>query len=666
MVIHRLNWNRFKNSIAFRYLSVATTLVVTLQLSLGFWQSRRTYQRQLNQLERKAERQTLFLSAVTPEAILDLDFLNLETLMQQTTEDKDIVYSVILNRQGQPLTRFMNENDPLIAELKQDNILSSLQILDQNSEVRKIRQPVISSETLLGEVVLGYTIKNVLQDLYQATIINILTALFVSLLLAIFTVFLFHRQVGNPLDKLANLAQALTDGELDQRVEISHTHEQDEVGRLSTAFNQMAQQLQQTLEGLQQNNKTLAFTNAELARATRLKDEFLASMSHELRTPLNSVIGLSQALTQEVYGSLNERQTVSLERIFNSGQHLLSLINDILDLAKIESGKEELRISPVQISILCHASMDFIRRQAELKELELNCQLNIEDDILEVDDRRMKQILINLLNNAVKFTPKQGKVTLKVEGDLENKLISFSVIDTGIGIAQEDMNQLFQSFVQIESSLSRRYEGTGLGLALVRRIVELHGGSVAVESEVGKGSEFKVTLPWKRSQPGMKLPTPEVKAKESTKPIPAGQLLILLAEDNENNIVMLSDYLSFKGYHLVFAKNGLEAISLAKERKPQLILMDIQMPKMDGIEATRWIRSDPQTTDIPIIALTALAMPGDREKCKQAGIDEYVTKPVILDQLVDLIHITLSKKDQQPPPSHGNLKSAPLSDSNEH
>ncbi|MDY7022512.1 MAG: ATP-binding protein [Cyanobacteriota bacterium] len=646
MVLDQLNWNQFKNSIAFRYLSIATTIIITLQLSLGFWQNQRSYRRQLNQLEQKVNRQALFLSAVSPEAILELDFLSLETLMQQTTEDEDIIYSVILNRQGQPITRFINEKDVAVAEANQGDILLTLQVLNQDRHIRLVRHPVISSDTILGEVLLGYTINNELQDLYRAATLNIFTALFVSLLLAIVTVLLFNRQVRNPLNNLANLAQALTDGELNQRVKISEVHQQDEVGRLSKAFNQMAQQLQQTLEGLQENNKTLATTNAELARATRLKDEFLASMSHELRTPLNSVIGLSQALMQEVYGPLSDRQAISLERIFNSGQHLLSLINDILDLAKIESGKENLRVSPVQISVLCNASLDFIRRQAELKELELSCKIYTENDILEVDERRMKQVLINLLNNAVKFTPNEGKVNLIVEGDPTNQLISFSVIDTGIGIAQKDMDKLFESFVQIESSLSRRYEGTGLGLALVRRIVELHGGSVAVESEVGKGSKFKVTLPWKQSQVKLDLNSlKKVKAKKRKTKIPPGDILILVAEDNENNVVILSDYLSFKGYNLTFAKNGLEAVNIAKERKPKLILMDIQMPKMDGIEATRWIRSDPQMADVPIIALTALAMPGDQEKCKQAGVNAYMTKPVILDQLEELIHETLSHQE---------------------
>ena len=653
MFLDQFNWNQFKNSIAFRYLSIGTIMVVTLQLSLGFWQSRRTFTRQLHQLEQKAERQALFLSAVTPEGILDLDFLNLETLMQQTTEDEDLVYSVILNSRKQPLTRFLNQSDPLIikaiSQTETDNLLSILQVLENKPNIYQIRQAVVSSDTLLGEVIIGYTTDNVLKNLYWATLTNIITALFVSLLLAIVTIILFDKQVRSPLENLANLAQALTHGELHQRVNLTTAHQQDEVGRLSSAFNQMAEQLQQTLEGLQQKNKTLASTNAELARATRLKDEFLASMSHELRTPLNSVIGLSQALMQEVYGPLTERQAISLQRIFNSGQHLLSLINDILDLAKIESGKEELRIGPVQLSVLCHSSLDFVRRQAELKEIELSCQINTEHHILEVDERRIKQVLINLLNNAVKFTPKQGKITLSTEGDIKNKLIAFSVTDTGIGIAQKDMDKLFQSFVQIESSLSRRYEGTGLGLALVRRIVELHGGSVKVESEVGKGSEFTVTLPWKwgHTKPQVETTSTSENFQKPKQPRLSGELLILVAEDNENNIIMLSDYLSFKGYNLAFAKNGLEAISLAKERKPQLILMDIQMPKMDGIEATRWIRSDPETTDIPIIALTALAMPGDQEKCQQAGINQYVTKPVILDQLIELIHQTL---DQQKSP----------------
>lgn len=265
---------------------------------------------------------------------------------------------------------------------------------------------------------------------------------------------------------------------------------------------QLYEQLQQELrerktaeEQLRQSNEALAMTNTQLARATRLKDEFLANMSHEFRTPLNAILGISEGLLEELGGSLTDQQCRYISTIEKSGKHLLELITDILDLAKIESGKLELKIAPTNVKQLCDYSLTFVKQQAHQKNISLTCQVPPEVGESQLDKRRMRQVLINLLSNAVKFTPEGGKVTIKVEADNSEKTISFSVIDTGIGIAPENMDKLFKSFVQIDSSLSRRYDGTGLGLALVRRITELHGGSVKLESKVDRGSCFTVILP---------------------------------------------------------------------------------------------------------------------------------------------------------------------------
>jgi PAS domain S-box-containing protein len=418
-------------------------------------------------------------------------------------------------------------------------------------------------------------------------------------------------------------------------------------------------EIKRTQYQLEQVNTTLAYTNSELARATRLKDEFLANMSHELRTPLNAVLGISEGLLDEVYGSLNEKQKKSLHTIQRSGQHLLSLINDILDLAKIESGKIELNISSVSPRSISDYSLSFVRQQAFNKKQEIFTEIaaNIKD--IKVDERRVRQILINLLNNAVKFTPEGGQITLKVEVkefEAQDNLV-FSVRDTGIGIATEDMPKLFQSFVQIDSSLSRAQEGTGLGLVLVQRIVELHGGSINVESETGKGSCFTVRIPYRDYQVDQTADIigehtadlslsdsllsdtlPEIECIKPEKEWP----LILLAEDNDTNIDIISAYLLNHGYRVVVAHDGLEAIKLAKLEKPLLIIMDISMPKVDGLEATQWMRADRDLARIPIIALTAFAMPGDREKCLAAGADEYMTKPlsfqVLMHKIKQLLH----------------------------
>jgi PAS domain S-box-containing protein len=262
----------------------------------------------------------------------------------------------------------------------------------------------------------------------------------------------------------------------------------------------------QAEEALYLSNEQLIATNKELERMTRLKDEFLATMSHELRTPLNAILGISEGLQDQVYGELNQRQTNSLATIQKSGQHLLALINDILDVAKIESGMFTLDLTSVSLTSLCESSLSFVKHQAAKKNIQL--QLIINQDLpkaIVIDERRMRQLLINLLINAVKFTPKGGMVTLEakladgshceMEEMYKNKL-SFSVSDTGIGISQEDICKLFQPFVQINSNLSRQYAGTGLGLNLVKKLAELHGGYVNVESKVGEGSCFTVTFPY--------------------------------------------------------------------------------------------------------------------------------------------------------------------------
>ncbi|MEE3716331.1 PAS domain S-box protein [Tumidithrix elongata RA019] len=389
-------------------------------------------------------------------------------------------------------------------------------------------------------------------------------------------------------------------------------------------------------------------TNAELIRATRLKDEFLANMSHELRTPLNAILGLSEALQEQIFGSINERQLKSLKTIERSGNHLLELITDILDVAKIESGQFNLDCASVAVANLCQSSLTFIKQQALKKGIQLETKLPPDLPHLYVDERRIRQVLINLLNNAVKFTPEGGRITLEVthkrqtenspltegEGLGERSFLRIAIGDTGIGIAPEHIDKLFQPFIQIDSALNRKYEGTGLGLALVKRIVELHGGEVELTSQVGVGSCFTIELPCTTATSIPEIePPPDSDAvtiplKQETSPP------ILLAEDNEANVNTIVDYLEAMGYRVIVAKNGHEAIALAQAEHPALILMDIQMPEMDGLEAMQQIRRDSSLANVPIVALTALAMAEDRDRCLAAGANDYIAKPIKLKQLV--------------------------------
>ena len=337
----------------------------------------------------------------------------------------------------------------------------------------------------------------------------------------------------------------------------------------------------------------------QLAQAVRMKDEFLASMSHELRTPLNSILGMAESLQEGIYGPLNPRQHKAVTTIEASGLHLLALINDILDLAKIEARGLDLAYDWVDVKRICQECLGLIQPVASKKHLQVLLNLDDHVTVFQADERRLKQILLNLLSNAVKFTPENGTIDLSVIGDQEHAAIRFTVCDTGVGIAHEAMARLFKPFVQLDSSLGRQHEGTGLGLALVYRMVELQGGSVTVESEVGQGSRFTVHLPWiepaannDASSPKIDIPNtqachcePAIIETEAaySATAKAARPLILLADDNHFTVHTVADYLRCKQFQVETVSDGVQALAKARLEKPALILMDLQMPGMDGL-----------------------------------------------------------------------------------
>ncbi|NER82504.1 MAG: response regulator, partial [Leptolyngbya sp. SIO1D8] len=346
--------------------------------------------------------------------------------------------------------------------------------------------------------------------------------------------------------------------------------------------------------------KQAAEATANAAKtATRLKDEFLANMSHELRTPLNAILGMAEGLKGDVFGKLNAGQREALQTIEGSGSHLLELIDDLLDVAKIECKQMEFNYAPTAAASLCHAAVRFVKPQILKKCIQLDTHIVPNLPYLWVDERRIRQVLINLLDNAVKFTPEGGRITLKVSplaatqdtNRQTRNYLRIAIIDTGIGISPQNIQKLFQPFTQIDSALNRQYPGTGLGLALVKRIVELHGGQVAVSSKLGYGSTFTIDLPCKASLSDA--PKPTLQARDNVEAIqPETQVtpLILLAENNEAHIRTLSSFLKGKGYRTVLARNGGEAIALAQSEIPDLILIDLQLPEVNGLEVTRQIR----------------------------------------------------------------------------
>ena len=366
---------------------------------------------------------------------------------------------------------------------------------------------------------------------------------------------------------------------------------------------------------------------------------------------------------------------VALRSIEESGQHLLALINDILDLSKIEAGRLELEFRPVALSAVCESALRLVRQGVQKKSLHLFTRFDSRQEHILSDERRLKQILVNLLSNAVKFTPDGGDIGLETSIDEEKKEIQIVVWDTGIGMRKEDIDRLFKPFVQLDSSLSRPYPGTGLGLSLVLKLVELHGGGIFVETEPNQGSRFSITLPWrpvaledyakwaqsatrKVSKPAPQEPAPAQNSGNLDPRLPDRDhpplsasadkdrfkgRVIMIADDNELTLTTLTDFLVSRGGEVVQARNGSEAVDVASGRSPDVILMDIQMPVMDGFEATRRIRANQSLSSVPIVTLTALAMLGDRERCLEAGATEYLSKPVNLDRLAQTIQDVLSE-----------------------
>lgn len=382
--------------------------------------------------------------------------------------------------------------------------------------------------------------------------------------------------------------------------------------------------------------------NQELESAAKLKDRFLAAMSHELRTPLNAVLGFSEVLSAGTHGPLNVTQNGMVENIEESGRHLLSLIDDILDLSKIQAGKQRLELRELGLREIMETCLNMVLARANEKSIDLRMALHADDELIVADARRLKQIVVNLLGNAVKFTPDHGMVSLSSSRDDKAGNLNITVKDTGIGISEEDQARLFQPFVQLDGELSRQYAGTGLGLMLAKSLAQLHEGTIELQSILNQGSIFTIKLPLslEANAEALELRS-EAPIRSATAPVSASPL-ILVVDDDKKNQLLSKAFLKAKKYRVETASDGLTGIALANELKPDLILMDIQMPGMDGTEATRRIREATETCHIPIIAVTALAMAGDRDRCLESGASDYLSKPVAMHELLARVSRALS------------------------
>jgi signal transduction histidine kinase/ActR/RegA family two-component response regulator len=407
-------------------------------------------------------------------------------------------------------------------------------------------------------------------------------------------------------------------------------------------------------EELAARHEEVAARNAELTRASRMKSDFLASMSHELRTPLNAVIGFSDLLLSGDYGPLDALQRPVVQDVKAAGHQLLTVINDVLDLSKIEAGRIEVRALRVDVAEPVEQACSLVASAARHRSIQVVNDVRERLTFATADPDRLRQVLINLTSNAVKFTPEGGTVTIEA-GSVAGR-VRVAVSDTGIGIAQADADKLFFPFSQLDSGHARRFQGTGLGLSICKSLIELMGGTIDFTSEPGKGSTFFFTLPAAERRPVLTpLCMPAVRPSEPPLSYHAGGrpgLRVLLVDDSEVNRRVIRAMLQRTACEVIEVGDAASGIRVAREQAPAVILMDIEMPEMDGLTATARLKADATTIAIPVIAVTAHAMAGDADRALAAGCVAYVSKPISRARLYEALDLALGGTEWRDAPSH--------------
>ncbi|SHM82449.1 ATP-binding protein [Phytopseudomonas punonensis] len=563
----------------------------------------------------------------------------LESLLQATMKTPHVRFIEVRDRDENILAYLEQTDNPHTGNGQLDIFQAPIQQqkIDLGSDfIEEIPQATKSpTGAYLGRVVVGMS-----SDAFNSRQQEVLLKVGALVLFALLLTFLLARRLASrlsrPLSAMSEAVTAIQAGNYQSKLpEVGG----GELATLARHINNLASGLGNAAKEQQQAMTLLIKAREESDLANQAKSDFLAMMSHELRTPMNGVLGMLQLLDTT---EMNEEQHEYAALAMESTEHLLKVINDILDFSRIERGALELELISFNLPALLKAALQAFQHSAQQRGLVLRLEL---DDALPApqvqgDPTRLRQILVNLIGNALKFT-ERGEVRIEAHWQaLDNQVLWFTckVHDTGIGISHERLETMFDAFQQADNSISRRYGGTGLGLPIARTLAERMGGALRAESELGRGSCFTLEIPLPFSAQQSQLPS----RTAASEPTLQAACSVLLVEDNAVNQTVIEAMLRSLGYQVELVGDGAQAVSAVRERRFAAVLMDCRLPIMDGYEATRRIRELGQAGQLPIIALTANALQGDREACLQAGMNDYLAKPFKRMELQDVLERWLS------------------------